>query len=202
MACSQITMAEDEIEVSALIDRPEHVHAIGMLTVEISNLERYLSDLFGAMLGIHALIAETIYFTPKAAMARMDVISNVASLCLQPFPKHLKAVNRIIERAKAAMGKRHRLIHDAWVLSEDGNEVARIESPFLQAPKTVTLAELRQTVEQIQKLNNNVNALRVKIQEDPSVAALQRKLAALWIPPEPSDCAETNPATSQSQPQP
>jgi hypothetical protein len=195
-------MTEDEIEVSALIERPAHVHAIGMLTVEISNLERYLSDLFGEILGIHFAIAATIYFTPKAAMARMDVISNVTSLCLEPFPKYIKAVNRVIERAKMVMGKRHRLIHDAWVLSEDGDEVARIEGAFLQAPKTVTLAELRQTVEQIQKLNNDVRSLWAKIRNDQNVLALHRKRSARWLLLELLDCEETNPSASQPPLQP
>ncbi len=41
----------------------------------------------------------------------MDIVRNAAQMVLIVLPDELKAVNKLIDRAKAVMGKRHAVIH-------------------------------------------------------------------------------------------
>jgi hypothetical protein len=137
--------------VSALINRPKHLQAIGLLSVEIARLERSIGELLGTILGMHVLVAEAIYFTPNANIARMDIVSNVAPLVLNKYPRKVKRINRFIQRAKAVMGKRHEIIHAFWVLAESGENIRREKMGAMRV-HTVTLTDLESQVLDAQKL--------------------------------------------------
>lgn len=97
----------ETMDVTALIKRPRHLEAIGTLTVEITHMERAISELFGVIMGIHFFLGEAIYFTVNSGIARMDIVRNIAPMVLFKFPEDLKKVNKLLEKAKAVMGKRH-----------------------------------------------------------------------------------------------
>jgi hypothetical protein len=154
----KIPEADEVMDISALIQKPEHVHAIGMLTVEITHMERALAEMFTTIVGISFVLGETIYFTVNSGIARMDIVKNVAPLVLGQLPKDLQTVNKLIERAKAAMGKRHAVIHSFWMLSENGEDIRRQKfGDYIKGPiATVSLEDLNSQVEQVQRLTNDI----------------------------------------------
>lgn len=156
-------MDDADIYQSALINKPEHLAAIGLVSVEIAHLEEAMASLFSAISGVHWLVANAIYYTPNAAMARMDIISNVAPLTLHAHKRHLDKVNRFIERAKAAMGKRHQIMHSLWTLSEDRENLYRLKLPTFNGRTEVTLKDLHSTALQIQTLSTEISIFTGKL---------------------------------------
>jgi hypothetical protein len=148
----------ETMDVTALTMRPKHLEAIGTLTVEITHMERSISELFGVIMGIHFFLGETIYFTVNSAIARMDIVKNAAPMVLTKFPEDLKKVEKFIERAKAAMGKRHAIIHSFWTLAEHGEDIRREKLGEFKRARiaTVTLTDLNQQIEDVQRLTNEV----------------------------------------------
>jgi hypothetical protein len=169
-----------EIMATALIHRPKHVQAIGILGVEIAHMERALSDLFRAITDIHFLVAESIFFTSNSSIARMDIISNVAPLVLSQFPAKVKRINRLIERAKSAMGKRHDVIHAFWFLAEKGEDI-RAEKLGAFRYKTYTLKQLEEQIENIRSLIEDISRFCAQFREDhPGPARTRQSLREYW----------------------
>lgn len=99
-----------------------------MISIENASLKSMLGELLGALLGIHLSVGHTLYFTPRAAIARLDLLTNVAD-AIRRHPDVLARVHSIIKRTKAAFGKRHEIIH-SWAENEFGNTpVSRITFP-------------------------------------------------------------------------
>ena len=72
---------------SSLEQYPEHVRAIGMISIENANLEMSLADLLGAVLTIPKRLAHAIYFTPRAASLRVEILEAAAKAMLVPRAK-------------------------------------------------------------------------------------------------------------------
>lgn len=153
---------------SPLENHPKYVHAIGMISIENASLESMLGELLGALLGIHLSIGHTLYFTPRAAIPRLELLSNVAAQSIGRHPKLLARVRAIIKRSKAAMGKRHDIIHSLWAETEYGEAtgVARISFPEWgggDVPLTVLnelIRDFRILVEEVGPLINEVQQAR------------------------------------------
>jgi hypothetical protein len=150
----------ETMDVTALTRRPQHLEAIGTLTVEITHMERAVSELFGVILGMHFFLGEAIYFTLNSGIARMDLVKNTAPLVLSKSLDEQKKVEKFIERAKAVMGKRHAVIHSFWTLAEHGEDIRREKLGEFKKARiaVVTLAELRQQIEDVQRLTNEIYA--------------------------------------------
>src|SRR6266852_2707826 len=99
---------------SALITRPDHVHAIGMVTIELANLEIALGGLLGALLHVSPDVGRLVYLTPLTGFGRIAVIENLVAATLREGSKGRRLIDGLLERSKAIMGKRHNLIHGAW----------------------------------------------------------------------------------------
>jgi len=80
----------ETMDVTALIKRPRHLEAIGTLTVEITHMERAMSELFGVIMGIPFFLGEAIYFTVNSGIARMDIVRNAADMVLCSLPDDLR----------------------------------------------------------------------------------------------------------------
>jgi len=152
-------MADPQIEwpdlSTYLVHFPKHVHAIGMMVVEMTGMEVMLGDLFGALLDLNHHEGHQIYFTPKAAIPRVDVLTNVVSCnSFDKFPTIRNGTEALAKRAKALMGKRHAVIHAHWVVSNDGQMVGRIRPPFdyKKGPETIELPDLERLVSDIRQL--------------------------------------------------
>jgi hypothetical protein len=111
-------------------EAPEVVRAIGMVTIENASLESLLGELLGALLGIWPSIGHTLYFTPNAVMARLNMLENVMDEALEHDRPVLTKVTAVVKRSRAAMGKRNDIMHSLWAINEfDGPPVARIQFP-------------------------------------------------------------------------
>jgi hypothetical protein len=148
----------ETMDVTALIKRPRHLEAIGTLTVEITHMERAMSELFGVIMGIPFFLGEAIYFTVNSGIARMDIVKNATDMVLCSLPDDLKKVNKFIERAKAAMGKRHAVIHSFWMLAENGEDIRREKlGEFRQGRiAVVSLADLERQIDAVQRITNEI----------------------------------------------
>jgi hypothetical protein len=148
----------EQIDITALVHRPRHLEAIGMLTVEITHMERAVSEMFGVIMGIHFFLGEAIYFTVNSGIARMEIVANAADLVLFSLPDELKKVKRLLERGKACMGKRHAIIHSFWMLNDVTEDIRREKLGKFRKTSVavVTLAELKQQIRDVQKLSHDL----------------------------------------------
>lgn len=160
MARTFITFSEP-LE-SALENYPDHVRAIGMIAIEISNLELAISNLLSILLNIDAHRGRIVYFTPKAAIARLDIVRNLNETL---DPKHKAArtiIDDILDRSQAVLGKRHEFIHNSWGFSKEHNEVTRTAHPAKRrfAAKPVPIIELNDLTAKIRRVTTDAwNAL-------------------------------------------
>ncbi|MEQ1719030.1 MAG: hypothetical protein ABL907_24100 [Hyphomicrobium sp.] len=115
---------------STMERHPEHVRAIGMISIELANLEVHLADLLGVMLNRSKAIAHSIYFTPRANIARIDIIIAVANVIAEKHPKPARRVQNFGKRARNIMQKRHDHIHNAWGVAEDTGKVGSGKLPM------------------------------------------------------------------------
>jgi hypothetical protein len=114
---------------SSLERRPKFVKAIGMISIENSSLEVLLAELLAALLGVHGDFGILIYFTPKAAIPRLDMIDNVTEPSLAHHPEVAAKIRSVVKRAKAAIGKRHDVMHALWTLAD--HPAGGVEQIFL-----------------------------------------------------------------------
>jgi hypothetical protein len=143
---------------SALTEHPEHVHAIGMISIEIANIENSLANLLAALLGITGRQAHLVYFTPKAAIARVDVVANVADALGEEHKEVKQTVAALLGRVRKLFGKRHDYVHNAWGFSQEHNEVVRSPLPSKKRfdQTIVPLSELRDMIDRIRELNMKI----------------------------------------------
>lgn len=129
---------------SVLERYPKHVHAIGMISIEIANLDILLGEMLGGLLRISRVYSRIVYLTPRSNFGRLELIENAAEAMLQPDSIGLKHVKSLIGRARAIAGKRHDLIHHAWVLVEDSDQPHQsimLTDPPIAKPVEITTLE-------------------------------------------------------------
>lgn len=166
-----------------LVNHPNYLQAIGTISVETGQLELELSGLFARLLGLTLKVGRAIYLTPKSEQVRLDVLRNAAAAYLAPDKRRrpdsaverqkaraLAKINGILSKAQTAVNSRHRIIHDAWKVSDEGHEISRfpidgrIEPPEYTA---MPLAKLEQQVQSLQVLIAEARALRIDFRDHP-----------------------------------
>jgi hypothetical protein len=150
---------------SSLERRPKFVKAIGMISIENSSLEVLLAELLSALLGIHGDFGILIYFTPKAAIPRLDMITNVVEPSIGGHPELTAKVRNVVKRAKTAVGKRHDVMHALWTLADHPAEgVQQIFLPSLDAGE-VQLSTLDRLVADYRALIEDVGPMITDVQK-------------------------------------
>jgi hypothetical protein len=116
---------------SPLEKHSNHVRAIGMITVENSSLEALLADLLAVILKVRPDMGFALFYSPKASIARLDLITNAIAIAYIPKNPTRKKIEKIIERSRAVMGKRHDVNHSLWAENEVPGEpgVAKMSFP-------------------------------------------------------------------------
>jgi|tagenome__1003787_1003787.scaffolds.fasta_scaffold20223106_2 hypothetical protein len=123
-----------------------------MISIENASLESMLGELLGALLGIFPRIGHTLYFTPKAVLARLEMLENVLTEALEHDPASLAKVAAVVKRSRAIMGKRNDIMHSLWAISEEpGAPAARILFPSWRGGD-VPLAELTDIIRDYRNL--------------------------------------------------
>jgi hypothetical protein len=149
----------DDGSPSRLTKYPDLVQAIGMLSIESSNLENALCFLLSSLLAIDFEVAQAIYFSPKGQMARMDMIRNVCAL--GAHTRHKKTISIIMERARKVFDRRHVLLHADWGEEREyeGDELLFKGPSYLDRPhgKTIRI--------EAQSINATIQSAR-KVRQD------------------------------------
>jgi len=144
---------------SALVDRPEYATAIGMITIELANLEIELGGLLGALLHVDPHYGRLVFLTPQSYAARLGILENVAQAALEGGPPGRAALDSIIARAKAYISRRNDLVHNAWGTSLDNaGQIHRQPLPIKETnpSKPVLIEELNDLLQKIQALISDV----------------------------------------------
>jgi len=140
---------------------PDYVHTIGMLAIEMGNLEAVFVQLLAAILWTSEGTAAAILMTPKSTRARLDMVTNIAT---ETLPKEgSEIVNKLVKQAIAILNKRNDIIHEIWGTSKDFSEVVRIPPPYGE-PKHVPLNELTNDVERLRTLADEVHTFRLIVE--------------------------------------
>ena len=156
----------DESPISALEDYPDFARALGMISVELAELEASLAEVLRALLSVDSDLGQAIYFTPLAVIPRIKFLMNVlaslhpdASLDKEEVKEIRKKLKSLCGRAEAAMGKRNMLLHAAWgVRNNNGGDPVVVYSsfPLREAGfKVIELRELKRVVTDIRRVNGD-----------------------------------------------
>ena len=135
---------------------PEHVRAIGLITIEVTNLEHALGTLLAAIIDAPEDFGHIIYLTPKAAIARLEVLENLSEYLLVKESELGKLLQSIIKRAKSIIGKRHRIVHGCWGISEGAVSVYNVPPKEDEGPEVYTVEKLQRVVSDIRDLVEEV----------------------------------------------
>lgn len=144
---------------STLESFPAYVQAIGMISVEMGNLELCLGELLAALLMIQTFLGQAVYLTPRAAIGRIEVLDNVIRITMNDGSAGRKVLESLTRRAKTVIGKRHSHIHYAWGTSKDNpDEVSHVSLPVVNDPsgKVVSIDELNRLVKDIRQLAHDL----------------------------------------------
>ena len=144
---------------SVLEEHPEHVKALGMVSIEIGRLEMSLAEMLAALLHIDRRFGHTVYLTPHSNIGRITIVENVMREALKEGSAAYKAIQDLLTRSKAVMSKRHEYVHDVWgLLDSDQSKVIRRSVPFKRhlPEKVVPLAEIADLIGKIRVLVNEI----------------------------------------------
>jgi hypothetical protein len=162
-------MAKEDTEdwKSTLDAHPEHLQAIGLISVEISNLEMRLADVFAEVSSAKPTVAQAIYFAPRAAMLRVDMLiaATKAAMALkeEEFRQDDLLQTMILgARAKRLIERRNDIMHGSWSVVLETKEVylERAQgSQRREGGKPVRIQDLRRLVRDIRILIDQVRYL-------------------------------------------
>ncbi len=172
---------------SPLEGYPDHVAAIGMISVEMANLDFMLGGLLGALLHIDMEIARTIYLTPRVAIGRIEILEHVIKASVQSNTEMFKEVDGIRKRARSLIDKRHRMIHDYWCVDVETGAPSLLTLPKRseEGGRPVPLPELKSMIRDIRRLATDaIDLMRAFYKSWPPYASLDKSgLPSLPDPP-------------------
>ena len=138
---------------------PEHVKAIGMISIEMANLEIMLAEVLAAALNLPSEVAQAMYFAPQAAMARLSILEAVAEVAIPPAPR--KDVNKFLGTARELIGTRNKHIHNAWAIHKETGKVQSSSLPIRKGTeKPIPISDLKHLVTRLRKLITASTRLR------------------------------------------
>jgi len=169
---------------------PDYVAAIGMIALEVVDLELVLSVLLARTLMVTPKVGESIYMTPKGDRARLDILENVAqtvfatkstgvptsTLGKQKYEAR-KKVLAIVKRCRASIEDRHRIIHDDWYISSETQEIKRVmvDGKVTREGVKVTLGELDDILKKLRTLIDDVSKLSDEFRKNPPIMVSMRR---------------------------
>jgi hypothetical protein len=133
---------------SVLEQHPKHVQTVGMVSIEVANLEINLGELcFGRV----------IYLTPHSFHGRLAILKNIVEDHIDDSTEGRAHLEDLIKRAAKVLGKRHEYIHNTWGTSpQNPRHVVRQEITQRKRAKLVPIKELEELVEDIRELSDDV----------------------------------------------
>lgn len=154
----------------------EHATAIGYLSIEVAKLETVLADLVGILLDISVVYSNIIYFTPRAAIARVELVTNLARVVLDGYPKLKTEAEKVATKANSVLGKRNEIMHAGWMTGE-ADTVLRVHLRLGAKPdQPVTASELKSLIAEAETLVERVYTLIYDLDDALRVSSWVRKL--------------------------
>jgi hypothetical protein len=105
-----------------------------------------LGTLLAAIIDAPEDFGHIIYLTPKAAIARLEVLENLSEYLLVKNSELGKQLQSITKRAKSIIGKRHRVVHGCWGISEGTVSVYSVPAKEDEKPEPYTVEQLQRVV--------------------------------------------------------
>lgn len=144
---------------------PDHVKAIGMISVEVANMDIFLGYLFAAILQIVGSVGREIFLTPKSATARLDLLETAINEVISDKSERKKLLLSIHRRAWNIVEKRQKMMHDSWGINVEGIAVRQpIRGRSKMTP--VLLGQLETMVSDIRKLIEDIRLHTAKLEDD------------------------------------
>jgi hypothetical protein len=169
---------------STLQEFPDHVRAIGMISIENGNLEDAMGALFSRVIMVNLRVGLSVYMTPKAAIPRIEILENAAKTVFRDrgadeqkerLAGALKNVLNICGRAKSLVGKRHRIVHDGWGVDHETREVQRF-APGSWKGEQVSLSELEVIIKDYRHLIDDTLDFAEELRaHPPQMVSMQRE---------------------------
>jgi hypothetical protein len=161
-----------------------------MISIEHSNMELAFADLFGAALTLRRKTAHAIYFAPRAASLRIEILQVAAaeSFAVKGDPGHplnqqksdaLRQLKKIAKRGLALGQRRHDVMHDAWGVSGKKQKGAvlraRINRTISHDATPVPIQALNEIIRDFRALIEDATDLAAKFRRSPPSMADLRK---------------------------
>lgn len=105
---------------SSLEHYPDHVYAIGMISIENSNLELSLSELFSAVLFLPKKVGHAIFFTPRANTLRVVPLGDLQNI-IRDYRQLIQEADRLVKELR----QRPPFMADLSISSAKDSESAR-----------------------------------------------------------------------------
>ena len=135
---------------------PAHLQAIGLVAIEITNLEHALATLLAATIDAPEDFGHIIYLTPKSAIARLDVFENIVEYLLVKKSDLANKLQGIVRKAKSVMGKRHKIVHGLWGITDELVSVYSSPKKETDKPQPYGVDDLMRIVTDIRDLVEEV----------------------------------------------
>lgn len=158
---------------SVMVDHPDHVYAIGMLSIEHSNVETMCAILLGHVLDVDPKVGEAIYWRPQSSGVRFNILEAAIETTYAPIfenpdlpvefeanaeMKTLLGVGmKLVQRASNVSKRRNSVMHDIWGYDEKAGMVSKAEAKSRHTHKTVHINQLR---DMIQEMRGIIDAAR------------------------------------------
>lgn len=157
---------EPSLFVSVLERHPQHVLSLGMISIEIANLEIFLGQLLGAVLHIDQYIAEAVYLTPRAAIARIEVLRNAVDFSLTEGSRNRKQIEKLLNKSASLIQERHNLVHVIWVMDKNNlEEVRKMRVPIRKSGGQSEVVPLKKLTDFVKEIRNLCEAVRTLTDE-------------------------------------
>ena len=131
---------------------PEHLKAIGLIAVEATLLETSLGTLLAAVIDAPEYFGQIVYLTPKSAIARLDTLENVVEWLLVKDSTGAKKLEGVAKRTRAILGKRHKVVHGCWGITNGKVSVYSLPQKEDDKPEPYTVEQLMRIVSDIRDL--------------------------------------------------
>lgn len=156
---------------SAMEHHPEMVRAIGMVSIEIANLDVMMAELLAALLNKPSDLGHVIYHAPRGERVRLDIVEAVVKEMFQdeeamsPGAKVLKQqLLHWIKRARGLVDKRHEVMHSNWGMNPGTLEVLRSRQPMRQGQQVpVELKDLARIIEDTRTLITEIHGATAQV---------------------------------------
>jgi hypothetical protein len=149
-----------------------------MVSIEMANLDMVLADLLGVLLNRSQEVASAIYFSPRAATVRLQIISDVAAVMSERHASETRLARHMCDRARKIIDKRHAYIHHAWGVSKENGEVGLGAMPLRDKSfRPIPIEDLEQVVSDLRTLIEEIRNSLGKIH------------SGIWTPPSSSKIA-------------